>query len=396
MKSIAVLGQGFVGGSLTTVFTERGQRVYVFDKMGKVAQGGIDILTEDFKRFGSTKSMVEICDFRSDKSQWNIKNFVVAVEHETNFSGIFFVCVPTPMKKTGEADLSIVESVLQELADAPNERGKQRIAVIKSTVPPGTTQHWNDVYGGRLHVIFNPEFLTEANALDDMRNQDRIILGGPRPWINNVKMIFQHAFPKVPIVKTSSTTAEMVKYVTNIHLMVKVALANEFAQICEALDKSGKDIDYDKVIEYATKDKRLGTSHWQVPGPDGKRGGGGSCVPGNTLVALSTGAMTISELYTRFKSGEDHSVISFTFADASELKGKTTSECSFPMQLAHSFKRIIEVTKNPSPGKLLVFHFGDKTFTCTREHLMPIFRNGTYQIVEAQDVCAGDEFIVDV
>jgi UDPglucose 6-dehydrogenase len=103
--------------------------------------------------------------------------------------------------------------------------------------------------------------------MDDMRNQDRIVLGGPRPWINTIKQLFEAAFPNVPIIKTSSTTAEMVKYVTNIHLAVKVSLANEFYQICDVLDKNGLNIDYDKVIEYATLDPRLGTSHWKVPGP---------------------------------------------------------------------------------------------------------------------------------
>jgi UDPglucose 6-dehydrogenase len=76
----------------------------------------------------------------------------------------------------------------------------------------------------------------------------------------------------------------MVKYVTNIHLAVKVALANEFYQICQALDSQGANIDYDKVIEYATLDKRLGNSHWKVPGPmpaddtgEPAFGFGGSC-----------------------------------------------------------------------------------------------------------------------
>jgi UDPglucose 6-dehydrogenase len=150
--------------------------------------------------------------------------------------------------------------------------------VVKSTVPPGTTENWNKKYDGTgLHIVFNPEFLTEANALNDMREQNRIILGGPRPWINVVKQVFGTAFPKVPIVKTSSTTAEMVKYLTNNFLTVKVAFANEMAQVCEALDKSGLNVDYDKVVEYAKYDRRLGESHWAVPGPDGHRGFGGHC-----------------------------------------------------------------------------------------------------------------------
>lgn len=251
-NSIAVIGQGFVGGSLTTVFSERNFNVLVYDKAGKSAPGSNEYKAE------SLESLVDFC------------------ERIDGFSGVYFVCLPTPMFEDGSADLSIVESALEELSEIPGER----IAVVKSTVPPGSTERWNEKFRSKgLHVIFNPEFLTEANALDDMRNQNRVILGGPRPWINKVKQIFQTAFPSIPVIKTSSTTAEMVKYLTNNFLTVKVAFANEMAQICEALDQSGMSVDYDKVVEYAKYDKRLGESHWSVPGPDGSRGYGGHCFP---------------------------------------------------------------------------------------------------------------------
>ena len=68
--------------------------------------------------------------------------------------------------------------------------------------------------------------------------------------------------------------AEMMKYTANVHLAVKVSLANEISQICHNLN-----ISYDKVIQLATKDTRLGESHWSVPGPDGLLGFGGSCFP---------------------------------------------------------------------------------------------------------------------
>ena len=263
VKSIAVIGQGFVGGSLTTVMSEKGIKVFSYDKAGKVAPGGVQP--------GNIISEVD-----------SLASFVSACENTTSFSNIYFVCLPTPMKKSGEADLSIVEKVLSDLNAI--EGSKNRIAVVKSTVPPGSTDGWNENLTDKLTVIFNPEFLTEANALNDMRNQDRIVLGGPRPQINKVRNIFQTAFPDVPIIKTSSTTAEMVKYVTNVHLASKVALANEFYQICRSLDEKGGNVDYDKVIEYATFDKRLGLSHWKVPGPmpaddtgDPAFGFGGSC-----------------------------------------------------------------------------------------------------------------------
>jgi UDPglucose 6-dehydrogenase len=257
-SSIAVIGQGFVGGSITTVFSEHGFEVFVHDKTGKVSPGG-----KQPEIAGGTHAS-------------NVKEFVTACEKVVDFSKVYFVCLPTPMYEDGSADLSIVEGVLDEIASVPGDR----IAVVKSTIPPGSTEGWNKKYESTgLRVIFNPEFLTEANALDDMRNQNRIIIGGPRPWINSVKQIFQTAFPKVPIIKTSSTTAEMVKYLTNNFLTVKVAFANEMAQICEALDASGLNVDYDKVVEYAKYDRRLGDSHWGVPGPDGARGYGGHCFP---------------------------------------------------------------------------------------------------------------------
>jgi len=303
-QSICVLGQGFVGGSLTTVMNERGLDVYVYDKAGKVALGGSDIarilrageINLDLERIKrntfslkhhsvieeigmvENEKQLKFNDFEStepnrfdekhyrddDNVETEIQILVRRSEENSSFSKIYFICLPTPMLESGEADISIVDGVLTELAAIPGDR----IAVVKSTVPPGSTENWNKKFEGTgLRVIFSPEFLTEANALDDMRNQNRIILGGPRPYINKVKQIFESAFQNVQIIKTSSTTAEMVKYVTNIHLAVKVSLANEFYQICEELDSQGANIDYDKVIEYATLDERLGKSHWKVPGP---------------------------------------------------------------------------------------------------------------------------------
>lgn len=242
MKSIACIGQGFVGGSLTTVFSERGFTVYTYDKAGKVAPGG--------------KSLSPLVN--------SVATLVRECETIKGFTRLYFLCLPTPMLDNGDADLSIVEGVIGELAQIPGER----IAIIKSTVPPGTTEALNkglERINSGLRIVFCPEFLREATALDDMRNQDRIILGGPRPWINKVKHVFQSAFPTVPIVKTSSANAELTKYVINCFLATKISFANEVYQICQALASHNVDIDYDRVIECATMDGRLGKSHWQVP-----------------------------------------------------------------------------------------------------------------------------------
>ena len=255
--TVGVVGQGFVGGSLTQVLAERGVEVQAFDKAGKVAAGGIGV-----------QHLRDVVDC----------------------ARIIFVCVPTPMLPSGECDTSIVEGALAEITGhCGGQRfgAKSTIAVVKSTVPPGSCARWDERFqAGGLRVCFSPEFLREATALADMRHQNRIVVGGPRPYVNEVKSLFQEVFPEVPIVKTSSTVAEMVKYMTNVHLAARVVLSCEMLQVCERLREAGHDIDYDKVVEYAKLDPRLGGSHMNAPGDGGIMGARGHCFP-KDLAALT-------------------------------------------------------------------------------------------------------------
>jgi UDPglucose 6-dehydrogenase len=209
------------------------------------------------------KNYYDISTYDLDSSKCN------SSEQETLDNKIVFVCLPTPMKSDGSCDTSLVEYAIKRCF----EFGITKTVVIKSTVSPGTTARLNSLYPN-MSVVFNPEFLTERNAINDYENQTRIILGGPRPGTTEIKQIFSKVFPNAHIIKTDSTHAEMVKYLTNSFLATKVSFANEMYQICE-----GVGVDYDKVIEYATQDDRLGTSHWNVPGPDGDFGYGGHCFP---------------------------------------------------------------------------------------------------------------------
>jgi UDPglucose 6-dehydrogenase len=249
--SCCVVGAGFVGGSLAQVLSERGLTVYNYDKAGKCA-------------VGAEKATVFPCfeRGRATRPVENVRELVECCEAKEGFSGIVFVCLPTPMESSGKADLSIVEGVLNELANT----NVDLIAVVKSTVPPGSIERWNKQYENTLlRVTFNPEFLREATALEDMRNQDRIILGGPKDSVNKVKQLLQQAFPNVKIVKTSSTNAELTKYIINCFLAMKVSFANEIYQICEKLAENGCDVDYDRTLECVKLDKRAGNSHWSVP-----------------------------------------------------------------------------------------------------------------------------------
>ena len=230
---IGIIGQGFVGSAIR-------------EGLGNF----YDILTYDIDSHKCNSTREDICK-KSD---------------------IIFVCLPTPMKKSGECDTRILESAIEELSRISNASNSSPIIVIKSTVPPGTTARINK--STNLSVCFSPEFLTEANSFDDFKNQTRIIIGGPRPATSKIKQMFRKAFPEVPIIKTGSNTAETVKYFTNCFLATKVIFANEMYDICNAAG-----VDFDKVTEYSLHDKRIGKSHLMVPGPDGDRGFGGHCFP---------------------------------------------------------------------------------------------------------------------
>ena len=242
------------------------------------------------------KNYYDISTYDLDSSKCNS-----TIPQIVNTCDNIFICLPTPMNSDGSCNVSIVGSILSEIDLLADNYEVHRTIVIKSTITPGTTHTWNKRYES-LNIVFNPEFLTERNAVDDYDNQDRIILGGPRPTTTELKQIFSKVFPKAHIVKTDSTHAEMVKYLTNTFLSVKVSFANEMYQLCEGLN-----IDYDKVVEYATVDERLGESHWSVPGHDGDLGFGGHCFPKDlsAILNLSKKLKTINNVLTATQKTND-------------------------------------------------------------------------------------------
>lgn len=255
---IGIIGQGFVGNAI-------------------------------YQKF---KNYYNVLTFDLDNSKCN------STEKELiNNSEVIFVCLPTPMNEDGSCNIDIVESVIKKI----NDTSKGKIVVIKSTIAPGTTDRLNSKYEN-ITIAFNPEFLTERNAIEDYENQNRIILGGPRTATTKLKQVFSKVFPKAEIIKTDSTHAEMVKYLINTFLSVKVSFANEIYQLCGKLS-----IDYDKVVEYATHDERLGNSHWSVPGHDGDFGFGGHCFPKDlsALISLTNELDTLNNVLNATKKTND-------------------------------------------------------------------------------------------
>ena len=126
-----------------------------------------------------------------------------------------------------------------------------------------------------LNLVFNPEFLAERSANFDFINQSRVILGGLSKNTNKVASLYRWRFGNsITIIETNYQTAELIKYVTNTFFATKVSFMNDMRLLSDKVDA-----DWDTVIDGFVSDGRVGHSHLNVPGHDGKYGFGGSCFP---------------------------------------------------------------------------------------------------------------------
>ena len=233
---IGVVGNGFVGHAMTLL------------------RPHVEVLVWD------------VVPEKRDPKTLDIETFVEESE-------IIFVAVPTPMNSDGSANLNIVRSVCEEIQEIDDTK----YIVLRSTVPPGTSEE--------LDVNFMPEFLTEKNWEEDFKNCDQWILGSTDVFLyEKMKRMFELAYNNgsgsvvnKEVIQCKPSEAEMIKYLKNVFLSVKVGFFNELESICSEFD-----IDYENVRCIATQDKRIGSGHTKVPGHDGKRGFGGTCFPKDT------------------------------------------------------------------------------------------------------------------
>ena len=236
MSKIGIIGNGFVGSAISYGFSLYVDEVKIYDT--------------DPRR--STHSLEDIA---SD-------------------CGIIFVCVPTPMFESGECDLSIVHSVIDNLSICQGITDS--IIAIKSTVVPGTLES----------LVFNPEFLTERTAKLDFINTARIVIGSNKAKNNDVvESLYRIRFPHTQIIKTDLATAQLIKYMANCFFSTKVSFMNEMYQICEAVGAN-----WQEAVNGFLSDGRIGNSHIDVPGHDKDFGFGGKCFPKdlNAMIMRST------------------------------------------------------------------------------------------------------------
>ena len=196
---------------------------------------------------------------------------------------IIFLSVPTPSNSDGSMNIDIVDNVLQNINEYA-QLFQIGIILLRSTVTPGTTRQLQEKYPS-LRIVFNPEFLTERSANFDFINQSRFILGGDSDDMIEVSELFRERFGStLSIIETNYETAEMIKYMTNTFFATKISFLNDMKLLA---DKCG--VIWEDAIEGFVRDGRVGHSHLNVPGHDGKYGFGGSCFPKDIQALIDFG-----------------------------------------------------------------------------------------------------------
>lgn len=282
---ISIIGCGYVGITLATHFANAGHNIALFDsdpeKMKQLNQGDLPLFEKDllplYKKnidcINAHSSIAELIDFCSQ----------------------IFVAVGTPQKNDGSVDLSFIQNVFEQIAKHSKE---DKIIVIKSTVPPGTTdkmQKYCDANSSyKLTVIFNPEFLRQGQAIYDFENPDRIIIGIPCEKLDSdqtlsanlekTKKTLKEIYKKnlkgsESLIFMDTRSAELTKYAANAFLATKLSFINEISLLSK---KIGADINL--VKKGITSDHRI-SEHYFNHGI----GYGGSCLPKDLNAVINIG-----------------------------------------------------------------------------------------------------------
>jgi UDPglucose 6-dehydrogenase len=190
-------------------------------------------------------------------------------------SDVVFICVGTPPRASGEANLVAVEQVAREVALHATGR---TLVVEKSTVPAGTAARVRKTLlyerktdGDELEVASNPEFLREGSAVHDAMAPDRILVGAEAPWaFSTMRELYAPLLERgIPLIETDINTAELAKHACNAFLALKISYANALARVCEL---AGADVV--AVADVMGADPRIGRAFLNAG-----LGYGGSCFP---------------------------------------------------------------------------------------------------------------------
>jgi UDPglucose 6-dehydrogenase len=273
---LCVVGTGYVGLVAGTCFAESGNDVVCVDvdarKIAALQRGEVPIYEPGLEELIKRNVAQQRLTFQTDLPDAVRRSLIV------------FIAVGTPEGANGEANLSAVWQVAEQIGDATND---YKVVVDKSTVPVGTAARVSAIIASRtrhpVDVVSNPEFLKEGAAIEDFQRPDRVVIGhrGDRARAIMEELYKPYVRTGNPILFMSPESAEMTKYAANAMLAARISLVNEIANLCDAV---GSDIE--DVRRGVGLDRRIGAA-FLFPGV----GYGGSCFP-KDVKALMTMAET--------------------------------------------------------------------------------------------------------
>lgn len=259
--TISIIGTGYVGLVTGTVFADLGYQVNCVDidedKIAKLKSGIIPFFEPGLEEL-----------VKKNLSSGKL-NFTTSCEQSIAKAEVIFICVGTPPKENGEANLSFLyqatEGVAKHLKD-------YTLIVIKSTVPIGVEKDLEELIKKNTTAQFEfascPEFLREGSAVSDTKNPDRIVIGTNSKKATDILLKLYQQFSGERVI-CDLTSAQMIKYTANTFLATKISFANAISHICEL---TGADVEI--VLKGVALDKRIGRT-FLYPGV----GYGGSCFP---------------------------------------------------------------------------------------------------------------------
>ena len=267
MSEIVVIGAGYVGLTSSVCLAHLGHNVTCVD----IDSNKVDVLNRGEVPIYEAR-LPELLQEGQGKESLR---FTTELEAAVSASEFIFLCLPTPQGPDGNADVSAVVSVMNQICPtlAPGS-----IIINKSTVPIGTSAQLIQAIGRTdISLVSNPEFLREGVAVTDFLQPDRILIGASdREAAEKVAGLYQAI--DAPVIHVDLASAETIKYATNSFLATKVSFVNALAAVCEAV---GADIE--SVTRGLGSDQRIGSRFLQ-PGP----GWGGSCFPKDMEALITT------------------------------------------------------------------------------------------------------------
>ncbi|NBD27340.1 UDP-glucose dehydrogenase family protein [Paenibacillus glycinis] len=261
--NILIIGTGYVGATTAMVFAESGWQVTGLDidagKIERLRQGRLH-----FHEPGLEDLIAK--HVRSGRLLFTTDSETAIADHD-----VIFICVGTPSRPDGNADLRYIRQAAEDIGRAMNG---YKLVVTKSTVPVGTQEQvkaWIESAQRqpyRFDVASNPEFLREGKAVEDALRPDRIVIGTDSARATRQLRTLYGSF-RCPWIVTKPRTAELIKYASNAFLATKISYMNELAKLCDELEVNVKE-----VADGMGLDPRIGPSFLQAG-----LGYGGSCFP---------------------------------------------------------------------------------------------------------------------